>query len=74
MKTSTVRPGQHLHLHPSRSGMVEALRTVPRMPRLSGPQDLEMYSSRLDEAAEYESILRDFEYVRDEALGAERYR
>jgi hypothetical protein len=53
--------------------MVEALRTVPRMPRmprLSDPQDLEMYSSRLDEAAECESILRDFEYVRDEALGA----
>ena len=58
-------------MHPSRSGMVEACRTVPRMPR--GPQDLEMYSSRVDEAVEYESILRDFEYVRDEALGAERY-
>jgi hypothetical protein len=53
--------------------MVGALRTVPRMPRLSGPQDLEMYSSRIDEAVEYESILRDFEYARDEALGAERY-
>jgi hypothetical protein len=59
-------------LHPGRSGSVKALRTAPRMPRLSGPQDLELYSSRLDEAAEYLSILRDFEYVRDEALGAER--
>ena len=73
MKTSTVRPGRHLHLHPSRSGMVEALRTVPRMPRLSGPQDLEMYSSRLDEAVEYESILRVFESAHDEAVSAERY-
>jgi len=74
MKTSTVRPGRQVHLRSTRGGMVGAFRTVLRMPRLSGPQDLEMYSSRLDEAAEYESILRDFEYVRDEALGAERYR
>ena len=73
MKTSTVRPERHVHLRPTRGGMVGALRTVPRMPRLSGPQDLEMYSSRIDEAVEYESILRDFEYARDEALGAERY-
>jgi len=51
-----------------------AFRAAPRMPRLSGPQDLELYSSRLDEAVEYESILREFEYVRDEALGAERTR
>ncbi len=51
-----------------------AFRAVPRMLRLSGPQDLELYSSRLDEAVEYESILREFEYMRDEALGAERFR
>jgi len=55
-------------------GAFRAAPRMPRMPRLSGPQDLELYSSRLDEAAEYESILRDFEYVRDEALGAERTR
>ena len=64
-------------MHPSRGGMGGAIRAaprMPRMPRLSGPQDLELYSSRLDEAVEYESILREFEYVRDEALGAERYR
>ncbi len=73
MKTETYRPARHGHLHPGRSGVVKALRTVPRLPRLSGSQDLEMYSSRLDEAAEYQSILHDFECVRDEALGAERY-
>jgi len=73
MKTSTAHPEWQVHLHPSRGGMGGAFRAAPRMPRLSGPQDLELYSSRLDEAVEYESILRDFECARDEALGAERY-
>lgn len=32
-----------------------------------------LFSDRDDEAAEYASVLRDFEYARDEALDAERY-
>lgn len=73
MKTSTYRPGRHVHLHSPRGRMARESRPVLRMPRLSGPQDLEMYSSRLDEAVEYESILRVFESAHDEALSAERY-
>lgn len=40
--------------------------------RLS-PDAPELFSDRQDHAMEIECILRDFEQVHDEALGAERY-
>ena len=73
MKTPTYHPGKHVHLHPARGGRAGAFHAALHLPRVSDRQDLELYSSRLDEAVEYESILRDFECARDEALGAERY-
>ncbi len=39
-------------------------------PRLEAP---DIFPDREEDAAEYDSIVRDFETVRDEALSAERY-
>jgi len=41
-----------------------------QMPRLEAP---DIFSDREEDAAEYDSIVRDFETARDEALSAERY-
>jgi hypothetical protein len=37
------------------------------------PEAPDMFSDRHDDAAEYASLMRDFECVRDEALGSGRY-
>ena len=42
-------------------------------PRVRWQDAPALFSDRDDDAAEYASLLRDFEYVHDEALGSERY-
>lgn len=46
-----------------------AARTV----RGKGPQAFDMFSDRLDDRADYEQIIRDFESVHDAIVAADEY-
>jgi len=46
---------------------------VSRAPRHIAPQDLNLFSDRLDDARERESTVRDFALLRDLTLSADDY-
>ena len=54
----------------SANGMERRLQAMLRAQRLDAP---DLFSDRDEDDVEYASLLRDFECVRDEALGAECY-
>jgi hypothetical protein len=60
------RPGTPLMARDARRRLHAALQTL----RLEAP---DIFSDREEDAVEYDSIVRDFETARGEALSAERY-
>lgn len=69
MKTPVPNPARHSR-RTAATRAEERLRAALRAQRPEAP---EVFSDRDEDAAEYQSILRDFERVHDEALCAERY-
>ncbi len=59
------------HRHSRRAGRAQRWLLAPLQAQWQDAPAL--FSDRDDDAAEYASLLRDFECARDEALGAERY-
>lgn len=63
----------HLARRSNRAAASRAEQRVQAALRVQRRDVPELFSDRNEDAAEYESILRDFERVHDEALRAERY-
>jgi hypothetical protein len=67
--------------HPSRRGrpskrngdQARVGRMAARTVRGKGPQAFDMFSDRLDDRADYEQIIRDFESVHDAIVAADEY-
>ena len=57
----------------ARAAMRRCERQLQAALRAQRPDAPDLFSDRNEDDAEYASLLRDFECVHDEALGAERY-
>lgn len=69
MKKSAHRHSRGATRAPARGGEKRLLAAL----RAQSPDALDLFTDRDDDAGEYQSLLRDFERVREEAIGAERY-
>lgn len=70
---TSAHPLRHDRHHP---GQVRAPRHPGRrwiLPPLAQPEELELFSDRIDHAREYESTVRDFVVLRDRELSDEVY-
>lgn len=69
---ASAHPGGHAH--PYRRGRAAKRQgRVTRAPRLIAPQELSLFSDRLDDARDYESTVRDFALRRDLTRSADEY-
>lgn len=73
MRASAHRPVKHAHIHAVRSRAAGGLSAARHAPRLAEPQELAMFSDRLDEAVQYENIIRDFVSAHDVVRSADEY-
>jgi hypothetical protein len=62
----------HYRPHPGRSRVMKHRRHV-RAPRAIAPDELALFSERLDHEREYESTVRDFVQMHDRVLSADDY-
>lgn len=63
----------HAHSYRGRARATNRLGRVSHAPRLIAPQELNLFSDRLDDARERESTVRDFALLRDLTLSADDY-
>lgn len=63
----------HTRPHPGRSRVVRRPGGASRLPRLIEPEELNLFTDRLDDAREYESTLRDFMLVHDQTVPADGF-
>ena len=63
----------HGHPYRGRGRAMKRHGRVSRAPRHIAPQDLNLFSDRLDDARERESTVRDFALLRDLTLSADDY-
>jgi len=65
--------GGHAHSYRGRGRVMKRHGRVLRAPRFIAPQELNLFSDRLDDARERESTVRDFALLRDLTLSADDY-
>ena len=65
--------GGHAHSYRGRGGATTRHGRALRAPRLIAPQELNLFSDRLDDARERENTVRDFALLRDLTLSADDY-
>jgi len=63
----------HAHSYRGRARATKRPGHVSHAPRLIAPQELNLFSDRLDDARERESTVRDFALLRDLTLSADDY-
>ena len=63
----------HAHSYRGRARAAKRLGRVSHAPQLIAPQELNLFSDRLDDARERESTVRDFALLRDLTLSADDY-
>jgi len=63
----------HAHSRHGRGRVTKRPGGILRPPRLIAPQELNLFSDRLDDARERESTVRDFALLRDLTLSADDY-
>jgi len=63
----------HAHPYRGRGRATTRHSRVLRAPRFIAPQELNLFSDRLDDARERESTVRDFALLRDLTLSADDY-
>lgn len=63
----------HAHSYRGSARATKRPGRVSHAPRLIAPQELNLFSDRLDDARERESTVRDFALLRDLALSADEY-
>lgn len=73
MRASAHHPLKRTHVHAVRSRVARGHRAGSYMRRPAEPQELEMFSDRLDDAAEYQKIIKDFVLVHDAVCSADDY-
>jgi len=63
----------HAHSYRGRAPATKRHGGISRAPRLVAPQELNLFSDRLDDARERENTVRDFALLRDLTLSADDY-
>ena len=63
----------HAHPYRGRGRAIKRHTRVSLTQRLIEPQELNLFSDRLDDAREYESTVRDFALLRDLTVSADDY-
>jgi hypothetical protein len=63
----------HAHPYRGRGRVIKRHARASRTQRLLAPQDINLFSDRLDDARERESTVRDFALLRDLTLSADEY-
>lgn len=65
--------GGYAHSYRGRGRVTKRHGRVLRAPRFIAPQELNLFSDRLDDARERENTVRDFALLRDLTLSADDY-
>lgn len=73
MRASVHHPAKRTHVHAVRSRVGRVHRAASRGRRPAEPQELEMFSDRLDDVAEYQKIIKDFVSVHDAVCAIDDY-
>ena len=70
---TSAHPVGHAHPYRVRGRAIKRHARVSLTQRLIEPQELNLFSDRLDDAREYESTVRDFALLRDLTVSADDY-
>ena len=70
---TSAHPVGHAHPYRGRGRAIKRHTRVSLTQRLIEPQELYLFSDRLDDAREYESTVRDFALLRDLTVSADDY-